>query len=193
MKYIVIKLTFAKRSIDQNYALTLKEMHYNRHIFGLLFWLCLIAMKRKINFPSGETMNPWSKQFTSTHVFTEMVYLHIVNWEPEGRYCRSKMFHWEPEGRYCHWLCTAIAPFWLSTDDMRSPYGLGHTFTQSCPVRATHGHFCEMELDEATSLHLHGLHGNYGVYVAVTGSTWGLWEDCQIHPITATHYSAAAS
>ena len=43
---------------------------------------------------------------------------HIVSWEPEGRYCRSKMFHWEPEGRYCHWLCTAIAPFWFSTEHL---------------------------------------------------------------------------
>ena len=25
---------------------------------------------------------------------------------------------WEPEGRYCHKLCTAIAPFWFSSDDM---------------------------------------------------------------------------
>ena len=43
---------------------------------------------------------------------------NIVSWEPEGRYCRSKMFRWEPEGRYCHWLCTAIAPFLFSTDDI---------------------------------------------------------------------------
>ena len=28
------------------------------------------------------------------------------------------MFHWEPEGRYCHWLCTAIAPFWFSTEHL---------------------------------------------------------------------------
>ena len=28
------------------------------------------------------------------------------------------MLCWEPEGRYCHCLCTAIAPFWLSTYDM---------------------------------------------------------------------------
>ena len=27
---------------------------------------------------------------------------------------------WEPEGRYHHRLCTAIAPFWLSTDDVRN-------------------------------------------------------------------------
>ena len=27
---------------------------------------------------------------------------NIVSWEPEGRYCKSKMFRWEPEGRYCH-------------------------------------------------------------------------------------------
>ena len=32
--------------------------------------------------------------------------------------CRSKMFRWEPEGRYCHRLCTAIAPFWFSTDEV---------------------------------------------------------------------------
>ena len=44
--------------------------------------------------------------------------LHIVSWEPEGRYCRSKMFRWEPEGRYCHWLCTAIAPFWFSMEHL---------------------------------------------------------------------------
>ena len=25
---------------------------------------------------------------------------------------------WEPEGRYCHWLCTAIAPFWFSTEHL---------------------------------------------------------------------------
>ena len=44
--------------------------------------------------------------------------LYIVSWEPEGRYCRSKMFRWEPEGRYCHWLCTAIAPFWFSMEHL---------------------------------------------------------------------------
>ena len=43
---------------------------------------------------------------------------YIVSWEPEGHYCRSKMFHWEPEGCYCHWLCTAIAPFWFSTEHL---------------------------------------------------------------------------
>ena len=43
---------------------------------------------------------------------------NIVSWEPEGRYCRSKMFHWEPEGRYWHWLCTSIAPFWFSMDHL---------------------------------------------------------------------------
>ena len=60
-----------------------------------------------------------------------VVYVHTVSWEPEGRYCSSKMFRWEPEGRYrCaksmaispFWFSTehlwsAMAPFWLSTDD----------------------------------------------------------------------------
>ena len=44
--------------------------------------------------------------------------LHIVSWEPEGRYCRSKMFLWEPEGRYRHTLCTATAPFWFSMEHL---------------------------------------------------------------------------
>ena len=47
--------------------------------------------------------------------------LHQVNtviWEPEGRYCRPKMFHWDPEERYCHTLCTVIAPFWFSTEHL---------------------------------------------------------------------------
>ena len=41
---------------------------------------------------------------------------YIVSWEPERHYHYSRMFHWEPEGRYHHWLCTAIAPFWFSTE-----------------------------------------------------------------------------
>ena len=81
----------------------------------------------------------------STHT-THSRQAYIVSWEPEGRYCNSKMFRWEPEGRYCctksmaiapfwfsrehlcsaimpFWfsrehLCSAITPFWLSTDDM---------------------------------------------------------------------------
>ena len=61
-----------------------------------------------------------------------MIITYIVSWEPEGRYCSSKMFRWDPEGRYCciksmaiapFWfsmehLWTAIAPLWLSTDDI---------------------------------------------------------------------------
>ena len=43
------------------------------------------------------------------------VYIHIVSWEPGGRYHYSKMFHWEPEGRYRHIIFTAVVPFWFST------------------------------------------------------------------------------
>ena len=59
---------------------------------------------------------------------------HVVSWEPEGRYCNSKMFRWETQGRYrCvygnlapFWFSTehlwiAITPFWLSTDDVCAP------------------------------------------------------------------------
>ena len=70
--------------------------------------------------------------------------IHIVNWEPEGHYHHSRMFHWEPEGRYHHRLCTAIAafwlsteqqpwrliaPFWLSTDDILGKTWKDHTFS----------------------------------------------------------------
>ena len=53
-----------------------------------------------------------SSRSCSQHAFTKG---HIVSWEPEGRYCSSKMFCWESEGRYHHRLCTAKAPFWFST------------------------------------------------------------------------------
>ena len=58
---------------------------------------------------------------------------HIVSWEPEGRYCRSKIFHWEPEGRYRHTLCTAIAPCWFSTEHLWSaimPFWLSNDYWQ---------------------------------------------------------------
>ena len=43
--------------------------------------------------------------------------LHIiVIWEPEGCYYFSTIFYWEPEGHYRHWFCTAIVPFWFSTE-----------------------------------------------------------------------------
>ena len=35
---------------------------------------------------------------------------NIVSWEPEGHYCRSKMFRWEPEGRCCCTKSMAIGP-----------------------------------------------------------------------------------
>ena len=44
----------------------------------------------------------------------------FVSWEPEGRYCSSKMFHWEPEGRYRCTKSMAIAPFWFSTEHLWS-------------------------------------------------------------------------
>ena len=49
-------------------------------------------------------------------IFLRTIHLNIVSWEPEGSYHYSTMFHWEPEGQYHHRLCTAIAPFWFSTE-----------------------------------------------------------------------------
>ena len=45
-------------------------------------------------------------------------FCYVVSWEPEGCYHYTKMFRWEPEGRYHHRLCTAIAPFWFSTEHL---------------------------------------------------------------------------
>ena len=44
----------------------------------------------------------------------------LVSWEPEGRYCSSKMFRWEPEGHYCCTKSMAIAPFWFSMEHLWS-------------------------------------------------------------------------
>ena len=41
---------------------------------------------------------------------------YIIGYEIEGHYHHSAMLCWEPEGRYHHWLCTAIEPFWFSTE-----------------------------------------------------------------------------
>ena len=60
--------------------------------------------------------NNWKSNYSNE--FSLCLLHHIVSWEPEGRYCRWKMFRWEPEGRYCHWLCTAIAPFWFSMEHL---------------------------------------------------------------------------
>ena len=35
---------------------------------------------------------------------------HFVSWEPEGRYCSSKMFRWEPEGHYYHCGSALLVP-----------------------------------------------------------------------------------
>ena len=50
--------------------------------------------------------------------FHDLPQLYTVSWEPEGRYCISKVFRWEPEVRYRHRLCTAIAPFWFSKEHL---------------------------------------------------------------------------
>ena len=47
------------------------------------------------------------------------------------------MFHWEPEGRYRHGLCTAITPFWLSTDDISLCTFQYNVNTYSMPGRKT--------------------------------------------------------
>ena len=62
-------------------------------------------------FPTRCKIEPFKGQLQSDHHEA-----YIVSWESEGRYCISKTFHWEPEGRY--WLCTAIAPFWFSTEHL---------------------------------------------------------------------------
>ena len=57
---------------------------------------------------------------SNDEVSSQYNHVHIVSWEPEGRYCSSKMFRWEPEGRYCCTKSMAIAPFWFSTEHLWS-------------------------------------------------------------------------
>ena len=44
--------------------------------------------------------------------------LHIVSWEPEGRYCCTKSMAIAPFWFSTEHLWAAITPFWLSTDDI---------------------------------------------------------------------------
>ena len=60
------------------------------------------------------------------------------------------MFRWEPEGRYCHRLCTAIAPFWFSTEHLWTvitPFWLStddmHCFNAFLILCFNHSSFCQ--------------------------------------------------
>ena len=50
----------------------------------------------------------------------KLQWAYFISWEPEGRYCNSKMFCWEPEGRYRCTKSMAIAPFWFSMEHLWS-------------------------------------------------------------------------
>ena len=43
---------------------------------------------------------------------------YFGNWEPEGCYHYSVMFHWKPEGRYRCIVSMSIAPFWFSMEHL---------------------------------------------------------------------------
>ena len=48
---------------------------------------------------------------------TITVFTHLFQFnKPEFEL--SIIVSWEPEGRYRHWLCTAIEPFWFSTEHL---------------------------------------------------------------------------
>ena len=53
--------------------------------------------------------------FQSPCIFS-LSQVHIVSWEPEGRYQYSKMFYWEPEWRYHCTKSLVIAPFLFLTE-----------------------------------------------------------------------------
>ena len=58
--------------------------------------------------------NVWTAFIT----FKQQFNVHVVTWEPKWRHQYWKMFCWEPEGCYHHGICTAIAPFWFSTEHL---------------------------------------------------------------------------
>ena len=80
----------------------------------------------------------WSQiDILEKHFIKDQV--HIVSWEPEGHFCRWKMFRWEPEERYCHTFCTAIGPFWFST---------GHLWYAKMPFWLSTDGICAYYTDE---------------------------------------------
>ena len=60
-----------------------------------------------------EIVNCWEFGPRSLPKITFGMNPHIVCWEPE---CCSTMFRWEPGRYFYHRLCTAIVPFWFSSE-----------------------------------------------------------------------------
>ena len=118
-----------------------------------------------------------------------------VSWEPEGRYCCSKMFRWEQEGRYRCTKSMAIAPFWFSTD---------HRLSAIMPFWLS----TDVKLSRQSHIYVWWFSGNCvgrgylvvamgSTYVAIAGCTWLfkcgsgslLWSrprNSHVNPVIAT-------
>ena len=70
--------------------------------------------------PLDQTSRGSSSKIRKKSTSGEGIMVDTVSWEPEGRWCWVEMFRWEPEGRYRCTKSMAIAPFWLSTDEIRT-------------------------------------------------------------------------
>ena len=77
------------------------------------------------------TSNLLSCKKAITHLYFLLLAL-TVSFMRAGPDSRLHLVSWEPEGRYCHSLCIAIAPFWFSTEHLLTllmPFWLSTTDT----------------------------------------------------------------
>ena len=91
MRFLDFKLScIASRRANISWAIRSSSCYNNNDIYSMYNYnICrfMVALKEYT------TYNVWELKG------------EIVSWEPEGRYCSSKMFRWEPEGRY---RCTKV-------------------------------------------------------------------------------------
>ena len=113
------------------------------HIFSFNHIIYLFVQCQGINSICPEQRNlycfacHWTNYNTQKGYYWVLIYRQLT-YNPEGRYCRSKMFQWEPsKGAIAIDICTAfnsailvlhgtslscnwtkLTPFWLSTDDI---------------------------------------------------------------------------
>ena len=118
---------FSKHPAQQNWCFDYENNNIlHRMTTQTLRKKILHALHVKWNFLIKYFPSYIKKCQTGTYYFG-WVYISSAE-SQKGAISRSKMFRWEPEGRYCHWLCTAIAPFWLTNVSWEPE---GHSYSKN--------------------------------------------------------------
>ena len=99
---------------------------------------------------SAETLDKNSDyvMYSCQHVASDSLFLGQAELQCGSVGCSSQIpasiwllcsiVSWEPEGRYCHRLCTAIAPFWFSSDAMLEYRGMPRSHLHVKPSPMSH-------------------------------------------------------